>query len=88
MRARSAGNARGAAARWRGASASRAISLVRRSGAVDLALVTFVVSAPGLSHIQANAPDLQIWTAARDDKLDARHGPLPGVGDFAARLFG
>ena len=71
-----------------GASASLAISLVRRTGASDISLVSFLVSAPGLNQIQENAPDLRVWTASIEPKLDARRGPMPGVGDFPARLFG
>lgn len=71
-----------------GASARRAIGLVRRGGATDIALVSFVVSTPGLDHLQTDMPELHVWTAAIESKLDSRRGPLPGVGDFAARLFG
>lgn len=71
-----------------GASASRAVGLVRRVGAIDVSLVSFVMSATGLETIQSRAPELRVWTAAIDKKLDARKGPIPGVGDFAARMFG
>ena len=71
-----------------GSSSSRAINLIRRSGASDISLVSFVISDPGLSRVQATFPDLAVWTAAIDFKLDARRGPLPGVGDFAERLYG
>jgi uracil phosphoribosyltransferase len=71
-----------------GTSASRAVRLVRRVGAKDVALVNFVVSASGLETIQSRAPELQIWTAAINGKLDPKRGPMPGVGDFAARMFG
>jgi len=71
-----------------GASASLAISLVRRTGASDISLVSFLVSAPGLNQVQESAPDLRVWAASIEPKLDARRGPMPGVGDFPARLFG
>jgi uracil phosphoribosyltransferase len=71
-----------------GGSSSRAISLVRRSGATDIALVSFLVSAPGLGRLQSSFPDLSVWTASIENKLDARRGPLPGIGDFAERLYG
>ncbi len=71
-----------------GASASRAVGLVRRVGAKDVSLVSFVVSESGLEMVQSRAPELQVWTAAIDAKLDTRRGPVPGVGDFAARMFG
>ncbi len=71
-----------------GASAGRAVGLVRRVGAKDISLVSFVMSEAGLEAVQARAPELLVWTAAIDGKLDPRKGPIPGVGDFAARIFG
>ncbi len=71
-----------------GAAAGAALNLVRRAGATDLALISFLVSFPGLGRVQTIAPELDIWTAAVDSDGDAKRGPLPGVGDFAERLYG
>jgi uracil phosphoribosyltransferase len=71
-----------------GNAASLALQLLRRSGATDLTLITFVGSLPGLSRLQSAFPDLQIWTAGIDAELDLKHGPVPGIGNFAERLFG
>jgi len=71
-----------------GNGAGLALHLLRRSGATDLTLVTFVGSLPGLSRLQSAFPDLQIWTAGIDSELDLKHGPVPGIGNFAERLFG
>lgn len=70
-----------------GASVARACSVVRRSGATDVAVLSFVASRPGLEFIQTGARDLPVFTAAVDEKLDGRRGPLPGIGDLATRLF-
>lgn len=71
-----------------GGSAHAALNLVRRSGATELSLISLLVSLPGLSRLQSSFPDLQVWTAAIDTELDAKRGPLPGLGNFAERLYG
>lgn len=49
----------------------------------------FLVAAPeGLTRMQAAHPDVEIYTAAIDDRLN-RHGYiLPGLGDAGDKIFG
>ncbi|MGA3006562.1 MAG: uracil phosphoribosyltransferase [Opitutaceae bacterium] len=71
-----------------GYSASCALHAVRSSGASDLSLLSFLISSPGLNRIQMAIPSLTVWTAAVDPELDTKHGPMPGMGNFAERLYG
>jgi uracil phosphoribosyltransferase len=71
-----------------GTTALRAVSLARRAGANDIVLAAFVASATGLELVHATVPHLPVVVAAIDTKSDSRRGPLPGIGNFAARLFG
>lgn len=71
-----------------GATALRAVSLARRAGAADIVLAAFVAGATGLEFVHATVPHLPVVIAAVDAKSDSRRGPIPGIGDFAARLFG
>jgi uracil phosphoribosyltransferase len=71
-----------------GYSASSALHLLHHSGASDISLVSFLISSPGLKRIQAAIPGLSVWTAAIEPDLDAKRGPLPGLGNFAERLYG
>jgi uracil phosphoribosyltransferase len=71
-----------------GGSASTALDLLRRSGAKDMILLSFIGSLAGLSRVHSSFPDLKIWTAGIDMELDPKRGPLPGLGDFAERLYG
>jgi uracil phosphoribosyltransferase len=71
-----------------GGSVSQALNLLRRCGAIDVSLISFLVSLPGLSRLQSSFPDLTVWTAAIDSELDPKRGPLPGLGNFAERLYG
>ena len=71
-----------------GLTASQAIKFLRRAGATDITLVSFIISFQGLTRLQAAWPDLSIWTAGIDSEWDSKRGPLPGLGNFAERLFG
>ena len=71
-----------------GLSASQAINFIRRTGANDITLISFIVSFQGLTRLQTAAPDLTVWTAGIDSEWDSKRGPLPGLGNFAERLFG
>lgn len=71
-----------------GGSVSLALNLLRRSGATDISLISFVASLPGLSRVHSAFPDLTVWTAAIDSELDPKRGPLPGLGVFAERMYG
>lgn len=71
-----------------GGTVSVALNHLRRSGANDIALISFIVSLPGLSRLQSSFPDVSVWTAAIDSELDPKRGPLPGLGNFAERLYG
>lgn len=70
-----------------GVSVGIALHLLRNSGATDLSLLSFVISSPGLKRIQSATPDVVIWTAAIDEELDPKRGPLPGIGNLSERLY-
>jgi uracil phosphoribosyltransferase len=71
-----------------GFSASSALHLIHASGASDISLLSFLISSPGLKRVQAAIPGLTVWTAAIEPELDPKRGPLPGLGNFAERLYG
>ena len=71
-----------------GLTATRAVQFIRRAGATDVTLLSYIVSFQGLSRLQAAAPDLTVWAAGIDSEWDSKKGPLPGLGDFAERLYG
>ncbi|HLQ86437.1 MAG TPA: uracil phosphoribosyltransferase [Salinisphaeraceae bacterium] len=49
----------------------------------------FLVAAPeGLARIEAAHPDIEIYTASIDERLDAAGYILPGLGDAGDRIFG
>ena len=70
-----------------GLSASLALNFIRRAGGTDITLISFLVSFPGLSRLHAALPDLSVWTAGIDSEWDSKRGPMPGLGNFAERLY-
>ena len=65
-----------------------ALNLVRRLGATDVSLLSFMISSFGLCRLQAECPDLTVWTAGVDSDWDAKRGSTQVLADFGARLFG
>ena len=47
-----------------------------------------VLSAEGLRTLEAAHPDVEVFTASIDERLDERGYILPGLGDAGDRIFG
>jgi uracil phosphoribosyltransferase len=71
-----------------GGSAVAALKLLEERGAQRVRLVSLVAAPEGIAHVHENYPELPIFTAAIDAKLDARGYIVPGLGDAGDRLFG
>jgi uracil phosphoribosyltransferase len=64
------------------------IDLLKQKGCTDI-MGLFLVSAPeGLAAVQEKHPDVDIYTAAIDEKLNEHGYILPGLGDAGDKLFG
>jgi len=71
-----------------GGSASDAISMLKEKGVTDIRLMCIVAAPEGVARIQADHPDVDIFTAALDECLNDQAYILPGLGDAGDRLFG
>lgn len=72
-----------------GGSGSAACAAVKDAGAAASIRFVCVVAAPeGVAKLQADHPDIPIFTAALDRELNDHGYILPGLGDFGDRLFG
>jgi uracil phosphoribosyltransferase len=71
-----------------GNSACAAASLLKSRGARDVRFVCLLAAPEGIAHFQAEHPDIPIWTAAVDEKLNDHGYILPGLGDAGDRMFG
>lgn len=71
-----------------GGSASAALSEVKKMGATTIRLVCVVGAPEGVKRITNDHPDVDIFLAALDDKLNSHGYIVPGLGDAGDRLFG
>jgi uracil phosphoribosyltransferase len=71
-----------------GGSAVAALDLLAERGAARQRLVSLVAAPEGIAHVHERYPGLPIFTAAIDEKLNARGYIVPGLGDAGDRLFG
>ena len=71
-----------------GGSASAAISSLKEEGAGEIRLVCVVGAPEGVKKIESEHPDVDIYLAALDEKLNDKGYIVPGLGDAGDRLFG
>ncbi len=71
-----------------GGSASAAIDMVKKRGAKTIKLVCLVGVPEGVSLIEKDHPDVDIYLAALDEKLNEVGYIVPGLGDAGDRIFG
>lgn len=71
-----------------GGSASAACAYVKKAQPVRVSFVCVVAAPEGIARMQADHPDVPIFTATLDRGLDDRGFILPGLGDFGDRLHG
>ncbi len=71
-----------------GNSACAAAALLKSRGALDIRFVCLLAAPEGIAHFQQEHPDIPVWTAAVDEKLNDHGYILPGLGDAGDRMFG
>ena len=71
-----------------GGSASDAIAMVKKRGAQNIILMCLVAAPEGLAKVQADHPDVDVYSAALDEKLNDHAYIVPGLGDAGDRIFG
>ena len=71
-----------------GGSAEAAITMLKEKGAKKIILICLVGCPEGVSFIQEHHPDVDIYLAACDEKLDEHCYIVPGLGDAGDRIFG
>lgn len=71
-----------------GASAIAAIDALKKRGATTIKFVCLVAVPEGVQALQEAHPDVDIYTAALDEKLNEDAYIVPGLGDAGDRLFG
>ena len=71
-----------------GVSANDAITKLKEDGFTNIKLVCLVAAPEGVEVIETKNPNVEIFLAALDEKLDENKYIRPGLGDAGDRLFG
>lgn len=71
-----------------GGSAVDAVTMLKRRGATSIRFVGLIAAPEGIKALQEAHPDVDIYIANLDDKLNDKGYILPGLGDAGDRLFG
>ena len=69
-------------------SAVAAIQKLKGRGVTDIRLVCLLAAPEGVERLTRAHPDVRIWTAAIDEKLNDHGYIVPGLGDAGDRMFG
>jgi uracil phosphoribosyltransferase len=69
-------------------SAIAAVDRLKERGAHELRFVCLLAAPEGIQRFHAHHPDVPIWTAAIDERLDEHGYIVPGLGDAGDRMFG
>ena len=71
-----------------GGSASAAISFIKETGVSRIKLMCIIGAPEGVERMQQDHPDVPIYIAALDEKLNENAYIVPGLGDAGDRIFG
>ncbi len=72
-----------------GGSASAAIELLKNKyGVKHIKLMNIIAAPEGVERVQADHPDVEVYVAAVDERLNEHAYIVPGLGDAGDRIFG
>ena len=71
-----------------GGSSSAALTFLKEKGCKKIKLMCLIAAPEGVAVIQKEHPDIDIYVAAVDEKLNEHAYIVPGLGDAGDRLFG
>ena len=71
-----------------GGSAVDALSLLKAKGCKQIRFMCLVAAPEGVKAVQEAHPDIDIFTASLDEKLNENAYIVPGLGDAGDRIFG
>ena len=71
-----------------GNSAIAALDRLKRRGVRDMRFVCLLAAPEGVERLTNAHPEVEIWTAAIDEKLNDHGYIVPGLGDAGDRMFG
>ena len=71
-----------------GGSAVAAIDFLKQHGCKNIVMMNIIGCPEGIAAVQAAHPDVEIYLAACDEKLNEHAYIVPGLGDAGDRIFG
>ena len=71
-----------------GGSAVAAIQFLKDRGCNDIKLMNLLAAPEGVAKVREAHPDVDIYVASLDEKLNEHAYIVPGLGDAGDRLFG
>ena len=71
-----------------GGSASAAIDILKQKGVTHIKLAAIIGATVGIETVQTAHPDVEIYIAQIDEKLNGSGYIVPGLGDAGDRIFG
>ena len=71
-----------------GGSATAAIQFLKNYGCQHIKFMCIIAAPEGIKRVQEDHPDVDIYVAAVDEKLNDHGYIVPGLGDAGDRIFG
>ncbi|WP_027869480.1 uracil phosphoribosyltransferase [Eubacterium sp. AB3007] len=71
-----------------GGSAVAAIDFIKKRGGKDITFMCLIAAPEGIETLEKAHPDVDIFIAAKDEKLNENAYIVPGLGDAGDRLYG
>lgn len=71
-----------------GGSATAAIQFMKNYGCKHIKLMNIIAAPEGVERVHKDHPDVEIYCAAVDEKLNDHGYIVPGLGDAGDRIFG
>ncbi|NDB68071.1 MAG: uracil phosphoribosyltransferase [Methylocystaceae bacterium] len=71
-----------------GHSAIAAIKQLKARGAKDIRFICLLAAPEGIVNFKKSLPDISIWTASIDERLNDHGYIVPGLGDAGDRIYG
>jgi uracil phosphoribosyltransferase len=71
-----------------GNTAIAAVDRLKEAGAQSIRMACLLASPEGLSKFHGHHPEVKVWTAAIDERLNDHGYILPGLGDAGDRMYG
>ena len=71
-----------------GGSAVDAVAQLKKPGYKRILFLNLISAPEGIENFEKHHPDVPVYTAAKDERLNSHYYIVPGLGDAGDRIFG